>query len=76
MPAITGRPICVTDNARVSVSGAGKVVVNAAKTLDVSISGAGSVDYLGDPVVSEHISGAGRVRKRESALAVPGIART
>jgi hypothetical protein len=69
-------PNLLTDNARVSVSGAGKVVVNAAKTLDVSISGAGSVDYLGDPVVSEHISGAGRVRKRESALAGPGIART
>lgn len=69
-------PNLLTENARVSVSGAGKVVVNAAKTLDVSISGAGSVDYLGDPVVSQHISGAGRVRKRESALAVPGIART
>lgn len=69
-------PNLLTDSARVSVSGAGKVVVNAARTLDVSISGAGSVDYLGDPVVSEHISGAGRVRKRESVHTGPGIART
>jgi hypothetical protein len=64
----------LTDTARVSVSGAGKVIVNAAKTLDVSISGAGSVDYLGNPQVSERISGAGRVRKRESALGHSAIA--
>ena len=64
----------VSDNARVSVSGAGKVFVNAAKTLDVRISGAGSVDYLGNPQVREDISGAGRVRRRESALGQPAIA--
>lgn len=64
----------VSDNARVSVSGAGKVFVNAAKTLDVRISGAGSVDYLGNPQVREDISGAGRVRRRESAVGQPAIA--
>ncbi|HEX9302255.1 MAG TPA: head GIN domain-containing protein, partial [Casimicrobiaceae bacterium] len=64
----------LSDTARIAVSGAGKVIVNAAKTLDVSISGAGSVDYLGNPQVSEQISGAGRVRRRESALGHSAIA--
>ncbi len=59
-----------SDNARVSVSGAGKVIVNAAKTLKVSISGAGSVDYLGDPKVTQDISGMGRVKRRESAQTI------
>ncbi len=63
----------VSDNARVSVSGAGKVFVNAARTLDVRISGAGSVDYLGNPQVREEISGAGRVRRRESASGQPAL---
>ena len=57
----------VTQNASVTVAGAGKVTVNAEKTLKATISGAGSVDYLGDPKVTESVSGAGRVRKREAA---------
>lgn len=65
----------VSDNARVAVSGAGKVVVNATKTLKVSISGAGSVDYLGNPKVTQDISGMGRVKRRETAReAFPAIA--
>jgi hypothetical protein len=57
----------VTQNASVTVAGAGKVTVNAEKTLKATISGAGSVDYLGDPKVTESVSGAGRVRKREAS---------
>ncbi|MFO1323222.1 MAG: head GIN domain-containing protein [Burkholderiales bacterium] len=56
----------VTQNAKVTVSGAGKVVVNAEKTLRATISGAGSVEYLGDPAVTERVSGAGSVRRRSA----------
>jgi hypothetical protein len=57
----------VTQNAAVTVAGAGKVTVNAEKTLKATISGAGSVDYTGDPKVTESVSGAGRVRKRDAS---------
>ena len=50
-----------------TVAGAGKVVVNAEKTLKATISGAGSVEYIGDPEVTQRISGAGRVRRRDAA---------
>jgi hypothetical protein len=56
----------LTQHASVSVAGAGKVTVNAEKTLKATISGAGSVDYLGEPKVTESVSGAGRVRRREA----------
>ena len=56
-----------SDNARVAVSGAGKVVIKVSQTLKVSISGAGSVEYVGDPKVTQEISGMGRVKRRESA---------
>lgn len=52
-----------SERARVDVSGAGNVVVNASKSLDVSISGAGQVSYLGDPALTKSISGLGRVRQ-------------
>ena len=57
----------VTRNATVTVAGAGKVTVNAEKTLKATISGAGSVEYLGDPEVTQRVSGAGRVRRRDAA---------
>lgn len=57
----------VSQNATVTVAGAGQVVVNAQKTLNATISGAGSVDYIGDPKVTERVSGAGRVRRRDAA---------
>ena len=53
----------VTDRADVKVSGAGKVVVHANRTLDAAISGAGAIDYRGNPEVRERISGAGRIRR-------------
>jgi len=53
-----------SEHASVTVSGAGRVVVNAAKTLKVGLSGAGSVEYIGDPEVTQQVSGAGRVKRR------------
>ncbi len=55
-----------SDHASVAVSGAGKAVVNASKTLKVDISGAGSIEYLGDPKVTERVSGAGKIRRRDA----------
>jgi hypothetical protein len=52
-----------SETAKVEVSGAGNVVVNASKSLTVDISGAGAVAYVGDPDVKKSISGMGRVRQ-------------
>ena len=64
-----------SESAEISVSGAGRVVVNASKTLAASISGAGSIDYYGDPKVSQRISGAGKINRR-GAVASPASLRT
>lgn len=53
----------ISDNARVAVSGAGKLHVNASKKLDVSISGVGKVWYKGNPAISQSVSGMGVVRQ-------------
>jgi hypothetical protein len=53
-------------HAHVSVSGVGKVLLHAERTLDARISGAGVIEYVGNPAVTEHVSGIGRVRRRES----------
>jgi len=58
-----------SDNAKVSVSGAGSIVLRVEKTLRASISGAGSVEYYGDPEVRQQVSGVGRVKRRDSARA-------
>lgn len=55
-----------SDTARLDVNGAGKAVVNVAKTLSVDISGAGVVEYIGDPKVSQSISGIGKVRRQDT----------
>ncbi len=57
----------VSDRASISVSGAGRVLVNAQKALDVDLSGAAKVDYKGDPKVTQRVSGVGRIRRHESA---------
>jgi Putative auto-transporter adhesin, head GIN domain len=57
-----------SDEASVAVSGAGRVIVNASKTLQVGISGAGLVEYLGNPALTQRVSGAGRVRRRDAAI--------
>jgi hypothetical protein len=56
-----------SQTAAVTVSGAGRVVVRAQKTLDVGVSGAGSVEYFGDPKVTQDIRGVGSVRRRGGA---------
>ena len=53
----------VSQDATVNVAGAGKVLVNAQKTLKATISGAGSVEYLGDPEVTRSVSGVGSVHR-------------
>ena len=58
-----------SDTARVAVSGAGRVVVRVAKTLDVDLSGAATVDYIGDPKVTRQVSGMGRVKQRDAMSA-------
>jgi hypothetical protein len=55
----------VSSDAVVSVSGAGKVVVNASNSLAVEISGAGKVEYLGNPKLRQSISGFGKVARRD-----------
>lgn len=60
-----------SQDASVAVSGAGKAVVNASRTLKVDISGAGSVEYLGDPKVTEQVSGAGKIRRRDATAEMP-----
>jgi len=53
-----------SDTAKVNVSGAGKVSVNAKRELDASISGAGAIEYFGDPVLRQRVSGAGKITRR------------
>lgn len=55
-----------SESAKVGVSGAGHVVVNAEKSLRVSLSGAGSVEYLGDPEVKQSVSGLGTIKRRDA----------
>jgi len=55
----------VSSDAVVSVSGAGKAVVNASNSLVVDISGAGKVEYLGEPKLKQSISGFGKVTRRD-----------
>jgi hypothetical protein len=54
----------VSDTAKVTVSGAGKVSVNAKRQLDASISGAGAIEYFGDPELRQRVSGAGKITRR------------
>jgi hypothetical protein len=56
----------ISDSASLQVSGAGKALINALKTLKVEISGAGVVKYVGDPKVEQDITGVGKVSRVES----------
>lgn len=55
----------LTENTKVSISGAGDAEVSASVKLDVHVSGAGSVHYKGNPSVSQSVSGAGSVTKKD-----------
>ncbi len=56
----------VSDSASLQVSGAGKALVNAAKSLKVEISGAGVVNYIGSPKLEQEISGVGKISRVEA----------
>lgn len=51
-----------SEQASVSLSGAGNAVVNAAQALEVELSGSGNVRYIGDPAIKQKVSGAGSVQ--------------
>jgi hypothetical protein len=53
-----------SQTAAVTVSGAGRVVVRAQKTLDIAVAGAGAVENYGDPKVTQDIRGVGSVSRR------------
>jgi hypothetical protein len=55
----------VAKRAKVVVSGAGDVTVNASEELDAKVSGAGTVRYIGSPRLTTNISGVGSVKKKE-----------
>ena len=60
-------PALVSKEANVSVTGAGKVVVNVQEKLHASVSGAGAVEYYGDPQVTKRVTGAGKFRQRSQS---------
>jgi hypothetical protein len=56
----------VSETAVLDVSGAGKAVINASKSLKVEISGAGAVQYVGNPKLQQEISGVGKITRRDA----------
>jgi hypothetical protein len=50
--------------AKVIVSGAGDVTVNASDELDARVSGAGNIWYVGSPKLQSRVSGAGSIKQR------------
>ena len=53
-----------SQDATVSVSGSGEILVNASQTLDADVSGSGDVVYIGNPDVQQSVSGSGSIRKQ------------
>jgi Putative auto-transporter adhesin, head GIN domain len=56
-----------SESAALQVSGAGKAVVNASKSLKVEISGAGVVQYIGNPKIQQEISGVGKITRHDGS---------
>jgi len=56
----------VSETAALEISGAGKALVNASKSLKVEISGAGAVQYIGNPKLDQDISGVGKITRRDA----------
>lgn len=52
----------VTKDCEITISGAGKAVVNVTQTLDIQLSGVGKVEYVGKPSITQDISGAGSIK--------------
>jgi len=55
----------LSENTRVTISGAGNAEVFASVSLNANISGAGTVKYKGNPTVKQNVSGAGSIRNVE-----------
>lgn len=55
----------VSKDCEISISGAGRAVVNATQTLDIEMSGVGKVDYVGNPSITQNVSGAGSINSIE-----------
>lgn len=53
----------VAQNAVVTVTGEGKALVNAVKTLIATVTGSGSITYQGNPQVQQTVTGGGSVNK-------------
>lgn len=53
----------VSDRAYVSLTGAGRVEVNARNELEASVTGAGEIRYWGSPRLTQHGTGAGGIRR-------------
>lgn len=51
------------DEARIGISGSGRVDIRANKRIDATMSGSGSLRYWGNPAVSQRTSGSGRLAK-------------
>ena len=58
-----------SEDGKISVAGAGHVIVNASSTLRVSLSGAGKVEYYGDPQLQKSVSGMGSIKRRDGTPA-------
>jgi Putative auto-transporter adhesin, head GIN domain len=56
----------LSESAVLQISGAGKALVNASKSLKVEITGAGAVQYVGNPKLEQEISGVGKISRRDA----------
>ena len=61
--SIDGAALAV-DNADISVSGSGSVIVAVDNALRAGISGSGSIEYIGNPSIQSEVSGSGSVSQR------------
>jgi hypothetical protein len=57
-----GRDFAVED-ARISVSGSGRIEIGAKSKLDVTLRGSGDLRYWGNPTITQSVSGSGRIAK-------------
>jgi hypothetical protein len=53
-----------SQDADVTVSGTGKAVINASRTLHARVTGVGSVEYLGNPQLTQEVTGIGEITRR------------
>jgi hypothetical protein len=51
----------ISEECKVTLSGAGSVTVNVTEELDIKVSGVGNVYYIGSPRIKQDISGLGKI---------------